>query len=153
MAVEFDFEDEDETEELGKNLLGGNTQEAGLTKEIDEYAVLMAWKATQKEDPRDARLRELASKMQVVAEELFGHGNTGVLHGVNNKLEFGMPATSRKIIDIPGLYEKMGKDAFLKLAALPLGKLDAHFTEHELEPFIEKNVGKSRSIKILPNDD
>lgn len=126
--------------------------ETKFDPEVDELAALEAWAAKQKKDPKAVRLAELKKKFaERVAAEFDDEPEKEdiVYEGEKNRLKFGKRAVTREVTPEgkEKFANKVGEEAFLEVAQVPLGAIDKYIPKIEQGDYLVTGWG-SRTSKI-----
>jgi hypothetical protein len=94
---------------------------------------------------------ELSKKIQELAEaHINGPEGSRTIQGDAFTVLIGPRVTERKITDMQKLYELMGHETFIALAAIKMGDIDKYLTKLQQQQCISSNKTGSREFKIVP---
>ena len=94
---------------------------------------------------------ELSKKIQELCEaHINGPEGSKTILGEAFTVLIGPRVTERKITDMQKLYEMMGHETFLALAAIKMGDIDKYLSKHQQGQCISANKTGSREFKIVP---
>jgi hypothetical protein len=114
-----------------------------LASKVDELAGLLVWQAKLAKDPRTVRLAELKKEFAEAANAAPTDEEEVVFEGIHARYKFGKPAQVRTITNegLVKFAEKVGEEAFLTVASVPLKAIDDYIPKNEQKDYLEYDTG------------
>lgn len=118
--------------------------------EVDELGQLQAWLARNKTKiDREEELRKRFAE----AYEDEDPEHTFEVDGTRTERQFvaliGPRGNRREIVDVPGVFRRLGKTLFFAICTLPLGKLDALMDASKQKGLVVNERTGPRSVKVI----
>lgn len=105
--------------------------------------------------PEMERLRKLQNEMEDLKNALEQHANNEYqdrsevsFTGTSVQVDFTARSIVRKIKDMKGLYNTLGRNVFLSCVTFPLSKLDEHMPREDQKQFVSSRRVGSRACRI-----